>query len=290
MGIHVLSVAENRKGYWVVFSDDDTLSQFKSKLATYGSDEGPKYDFFNAIDSFQDIPRGKKIGNGLREKPLGENAEFIDIELWRMIDPQKNEKFINELKQIYTDRSQFRITDTLISKTFVLLRVKLSAAVFDEIIELKEISRADRPSVLQFNPFEYMRPDISNIEFFEPDEAAHGILIIDSGIISNHPMLERCIGGEENFQTGGPQIQDTVGHGTAVAGCAAYGDIESCLETNNFTPSNWIFSAKVMYAETNEITDEDRMQDYCISVIFEHEKEIELYNEIRTNIQTRVRV
>ena len=254
MGIHVLSVAENRKGYWVVFSDDDTLSVFKSKLETYGSEEGPKYDFFNAIDSFQDIPRGKKIGKGLREKPLGETAEFIDIELWRMTDPRKNERFINELKQTYSDLSQFRITDTLTSKTFVLLRVKLSAAVFDEVVELKEISRADRSAVPQFNPFEYTRPDISSIEFHKPDEAAHGILIIDSGIISNHPMLERCVGGEENYQTGEPQIQDTVGHGTAVAGCAAYGDIESCLETNNFTPSNWIFSAKVMYAERNEIT------------------------------------
>ncbi|MFH1127512.1 MAG: S8 family peptidase [archaeon] len=268
MGIHVLSVAENRKGYWVVFSDDDTLSQFKFKLATYGSDDGPKYDFFNAIDSFQDIPRGKKIGKGLREKPLGETAEFIDIELWRMIDPQKNEKFINELKQTYTDPSKFRIADTLISKTFVLLRVKLSAAIFDELIELKEISRADRPSIPRFNPFEYTRPDISNIEFHEPDEAAHGILIIDSGIISNHPMLERCIGGEENFQEGEPHIQDTVGHGTAVAGCATYGDIESCLEANDFTPSNWIFSAKVMYAERNEIAG-------TISAIYDPEKLVE---------------
>ena len=38
------------------------------------------------------------------------------------------------------------------------------------------------------------------------------------------------------------------------------------------------------------ISDENRMQDYCISVTFEHEKEIGLYNEIRTNIQTRVRI
>ncbi|MBU1054796.1 MAG: S8 family peptidase [Proteobacteria bacterium] len=268
MGIHVLSVAENRKGYWVVFSDDDTLSQFKSNLATYGSEEGLKYDFFNAIDSFQDIPRGKKIGKGLSEKPLGETPEFIDIELWRMTDPQKNERFINELKQTYSDLSQFRITDTLISKTFVLVRAKLSAAIFDEIIDLKEISRADRPSVLRFNPFEYTRPDISNIEFHEPDEAAHGILIIDSGIISNHPMLEKCIGGEENFQTGEPQIQDTVGHGTAVAGCAAYGDVENCLDINNFTPSNWIFSAKVMYAERNEMRG-------TVSAIYDPEKLVE---------------
>ena len=38
------------------------------------------------------------------------------------------------------------------------------------------------------------------------------------------------------------------------------------------------------------ITDDNRMQNYCVSVIFEHEKEIELYNEFRVNIQTRTRV
>lgn len=254
MGIYVLSVAENRKGFWVVFSDDETLGRFKNKLTTYGSEVGPKYDFFNAIDSFQDIPREKKIGKGLTEKPLGETPEFIDIELWRMTDPRKNERFIHELRETYADWNQFRITDTLVSKTFVLVRARLSAQVFDEIIELKEISRADRPSLPQFNPFEYTQPDVSTIEFNEPDDSAHGILIIDSGITANHPMLERCVGGEENFQDGEPQIQDTVGHGTAVAGCAAYGDIEKCLDAKKFTPANWIFSAKVLYAERNEIT------------------------------------
>lgn len=120
MGIHVLSVAENKKGFWVVFSDDETLSEFKKKLETYGSETGPKYDFFNAIDSFQDIPRENKIGKGLRDQPLGVAPEFIDIELWRMTDPRKNERFIHELKETYSVRGQFRVTDILISKLLYL--------------------------------------------------------------------------------------------------------------------------------------------------------------------------
>ena len=109
--------------------------------------------------------------------------------------------------------------------------------------------------MVQFNPFEMMQPDVGGIEFNGPEKNAMGILIIDSGIISNHPMLENCVGGEENFQSGETETQDTVGHGTAVAGCAVYGDIADSLERNNFTPSNWLFSAKVLYAETNNITD-----------------------------------
>ena len=270
MGIHVLSVAEGKKGFWIVFNDNDNLDSFKNKLADYGSKDGPKYDFFNAIESFQTIPRDKKIGQSLKENPIGERGEFIDIELWKMSDPQKNETFIQQLKDTYTDFSQFRITDTLSTKSFVLLRVKLTKSIFDEIIELNEIARADRPSLPHFNPSEFTRPDISEIDFGEPAEDAGGILIIDSGIISNHPMLEKCVGGEENFQTGETETQDTVGHGTAVAGCAAYGDIEKSLEDKFFNPENWIFSAKVMYldAERYEFTGQ-------LSAIYDPKKLIE---------------
>jgi len=94
-----------------------------------------------------------------------------------------------------------------------------------------------------------MRPDISDITLHSPPDNATGILVIDSGVISNHPMLEKCIGAEENFQSGERETHDTVGHGTSVIGCAVYGDIESSLIDKEFTPSSWVFSAKVMYSE-----------------------------------------
>lgn len=268
MGIHVLSVVEGKKGFWIVFSDDEDLSRFKGKLATYGSDEGPKYDFFNAIASFDDIPVEKKVGARLGNQPLGDTAEFIDLELWKIDDPQKNDHFIAQLKQCYPDFPQFRVTDQLITKSFVLLRVKLTKYIFDEIIQLKEVARADRPALVEFNPFELIRPDVDDIEFNSPAENATGILVIDSGIISNHPMLENCVGGDENYQDGETESHDTVGHGTGVAGCAVYGDIEESLEDKAFFPSNWLFSAKVMYAETNAVSG-------GISAIYDESKLIE---------------
>jgi len=268
MGIHILSIAEGKKGFWIVFNDNDNLDDFKKKLIDYGSEDGPKYDFFNAIESFQKIPINKKIGQNLKANPLGDTADFIDIELWKMSDPQKNEIFIQQLQDTYNNPLQFRITDKLITKSFVLLRIKLIKTIFDEIIELNEIARADRPPELHFNPFQFVQPDISEINFGEPSDNAAGILLIDSGIISNHPMLEKCVGGEENFQSGETEVHDTVGHGTAVAGCAAYGDVEYCLENKEFYPENWIFSAKVMYAEKNIITG-------IVSAVYDPEKLIE---------------
>ena len=68
MGIHVLSSAENKKGYWVVFSDDQDLTRFKTKLLSYGSPDGPKYDFFNAFGELRDIPSEEKIGERLKKQ------------------------------------------------------------------------------------------------------------------------------------------------------------------------------------------------------------------------------
>ncbi len=289
MGIRVLSVVEGKKGFWVVFSDDKKLGEFKKKLSIYCSDEGHSYNFFNAIESFRDIPREKKIGESLKNKPLSNIAEFIDIELWKNINPKENESFINQLKGTFEDSSKFRITDILSTNSFVLLRVKLNKEIFDEIIELKEISRADRPSIPQFNPFDFLSPDVSNFKFQKPTESAVGILIIDSGIVSNHPMLEKCVGSEENFQSGEPELQDTVGHGTAVAGCAAYGNVENCLETNTFNPENWIFSAKVMYADKDIDGNRVRRATYDPEKLVEHQFKNAVYSFLQ-NSEYRIKV
>jgi len=89
MGIHVLSIAEGKKGFWIVFNDNDNLDAFKNRIADYGSGDGHKYDFFNAIESFQNIPIEKKIGQRLKDNPLCDAADFIDIELWKIADPKK---------------------------------------------------------------------------------------------------------------------------------------------------------------------------------------------------------
>ena len=194
----------------------------------------------------------KKLSN----QPLTNEPEFINIELWRLEDENKIKNFIDQLKSLYSRNNNFRITDQLITKSFALLRVKLTKEIFEEIIEFKEIARVDRPTTPIFNPFELKKIDIGNFEINPPNDNATGILVIDSGVISNHPLLEKCIGTEDNFQVGEEEFQDTVGHGTAVAGCATYGDIEKCVTEKTFNATNWIYSAKVMYAEKNQITNE----------------------------------
>jgi hypothetical protein len=200
MGIRVLSSAENKKGYWVVFSSDKELVKFREKLKTYGSESGYKYDYFNAFSEIRDIPIEEKIGNGLRKNPLTEEQEYIDLELWRIPDKDYNENFINSLLKAFPDRQRFKITDKLVTKSFVLIRVGITKSVMEEILKFKEVARGDRPASLLSTPPIKLDLDLHDLDIREPNENHVGILVIDSGVISNHPLLEKCIADEQNYQ------------------------------------------------------------------------------------------
>ena len=72
-----------------------------------------------------------------------------------------------------------------------------------------------------------------------------GNFIIDSGIMQGHPLLGFILGDAQVFPdnlrqriTGGAEDGDLVsgGHGTAVAGIAAYGDLGDCINRRVFNP------------------------------------------------------
>ena len=250
MGLEVLSVEEDKRGYWVVFSSDQELKEFRSRIVSHGKDgEGgvTKYNFFNAIDEIEDIPVEKKIAQSITDSPLldGERS-YIDVELWRMSD-EKLSKFISSLPSAIQN---LRVTDSLIRNSFALLRVRLDLAAYNQLIEFKEVARVSRPPLPTFNPFEVFNEDIKSFEILPPLESATGILIVDSGVVSGHPMIGNALGDEANFQSVEYEITDKAGHGTAVAGCALYGDIEQCIGKQQFHAHNWLFSAKVMYANS----------------------------------------
>ena len=124
-GIHLVSIAPDKKGYWVVFSDENALTTFRNKLAQYtGVQQGNRYDYFNAIDTLEDIPVNEKIGDLLAKQPILENEQaFLDLELWRIEDDRKLNLFINSLKNRQLFTSNFRVCDQLITNSFAKLRI-----------------------------------------------------------------------------------------------------------------------------------------------------------------------
>lgn len=108
------------------------------------------------------------------------------------------------------------------------------------------------------------------------------ILIEKYGVISESTEENGVPEDIKNFE-----IDFFPGANTRKAGChqKAWKDYKREPKNKPSTPVSL-----VLLNFNKWINDTTRMQNYCISVTFEHEKEVELYNEIRVNVQVRTRV
>jgi len=279
--VKVISPSPEGKGYWILLAEDENLDEAKKRLKQYGETE--KYREFDAIKSFEPIPPEEKIGEQLKEKPLQEKEEaYLDVEIWRMED-ERLEKFLegenNKPGFIkFIEDKGGKVTDKLITENLCLLRVKINKAIFKEVLRLREISRIDRPPK-PYITYQMLSIPYEQIEVGDPPpESATAIAILDSGILSNHPLLEKAVADEiavpllydNKIQEDKPQ--DDVGHGTKVAGIALFGDIKKCIEDKRFKHEIWILSAKVMFKEENLITGELEAK-YEENELLEHQLE-----------------
>ena len=254
--VKVISPSPEGKGYWISLAEDESLDEVKKRLKKYGERE--KHKQFNAIESFESISPEEKIGEQLKERPLQEGEEaYLDIEIWRMED-KRIETFLKGdgvklgFKE-FMENGNGKVTDELITENLCLLRARIDKSIFNEVIKLREVSRIDRPPKPYITwrmlsiPLEKLRVGES------PPKNATAIAILDSGILSNHPLLGNAVGDEiavsslSSNKIHEDKPQDDVGHGTEVAGVALYGDIKKCIKEKRFQPEVWILSAKVMY-------------------------------------------
>jgi len=275
MDIDVLSPSPDKKGLWIVFAEDEDAREFKEKLESYA--ERDRYSFFNAMGEIVEIPIEEKIGERLGESMLepGETA-YLDVEIWRMQDERLG-TFMEGLEKLIISKGG-RVTDRLVKDSFCLLRVEANEETVTEILPLREIASVDRP------PKPYIEYGLLSIPLEEvsigghPPENATAIAVLDSGILSGHPLLQNAVGDEIALGTrSGDKIQedkpeDDVGHGTKVAGLALYGDLKQCVQDGQFNPEVWILSAKVMYREENPVTGEIEAK-YDEKELLEHQLE-----------------
>ena len=58
-GIDVISPSPDNKGYWVVSTEDEELSEFKRRLSDHVHDD--RYQFLYAVENLLDIPPEEKV-------------------------------------------------------------------------------------------------------------------------------------------------------------------------------------------------------------------------------------
>ena len=230
--------------YRVSLAEKGDLRKITEKLTRYGQESKNK-TFFNVVESFEPIPPEDKIGERLAERPLvGGEIAYLDVELWRMETPRLKDA-LKGIEKLLNEKGG-EVTDQITTQSFCLMRVKVDKEMLNELLSFPEVSCVDRPPrPTYFRPGE-LRIPLSEVDTGSPPDLGDpAIIVLDSGILSGHPLLKNGVGDAISLFSGCDGTDD-VGHGTMVAGVALYGDIKECADTKCFHPPVWILSAKVM--------------------------------------------
>ena len=250
MELRVLGV--DYKDAVVVFADDEHLKEFKRMLKEHSgeippSQKGARYAFIHAFEDLREITPDEKKGIRLRKEPLEEGEiAILDIELWHLGKEYRNQMLswkegVDKILKV----NGGGVTDFYPGQALFIIRAKVPSSILNDILNLGQVARVDRPPKTVLDMAKVKGTSLDGIgEIPSPDDNAPGVLIVDSGIMSGHPLLKSAIGDAQSYLNGkSPADED--GHGTAVTGIALYGDLQKYIDERTFNPELWIFSARV---------------------------------------------
>lgn len=249
MDLRVIDM-ENKE-LMVLFADDYQLQEFRNALVNYKNGVIAKTKIENE-DLFAMI---KSVTRWGKEDRKGQDIDklfiedYIDCYLW--IFDSLNETKI-KVEEFVSDAKghNAKYCDKYVSQSVAIVRLKIERKDLNYYLEHPLIYRIDRMPNYQMKRVE--RAQLSGIGLRdikytnnELDEESPSICIIDSGILSGHPLLKDCMGDAKTFYITNDYVSDENdidGHGTMVAGICEYGIIDI---QDIFAPSIRLFNAKI---------------------------------------------
>ena len=259
MGLTLLGQEPKANKAIVVFSSDQELLEFRNRLENYsGIRTEFQYDYFDAVEALVPLEPEDRLGRLLVLEPLPSNEITpLDMQLWHTGDPKEMNQYLNDIHEVLQSLSDgaMRVSDRYVGEYLCIARIKVNSEMLGLLLQeeiVKEVDRKPRPSFE--TPQEYNLPLSALPEVQSPPENNCGVLVIDSGVRRGHPLIGPALGEAAVFPDPDNQrINDSAddgdekhgGHGTGVAGLAIYGDIAEGITQKVFTPSAWLFSARV---------------------------------------------
>lgn len=275
-GLIIVSVESD--GAVVAFRDDTDLDAFRQAVDHY--QDGPavnpntgqkyassKYDILEFLEAeeMRLWGRSDRIGSRLATQIGADGAAIdpaiiyrIEVELWHPGTRPAADQQLSELRQFVTDQAQEneRVLDTYTGPTLLLAKVAVTGEKLDRLLELDGVAEVDLPPVANFEPLPARNVTAGDFPPpLQPPVDGPRVCVIDSGIVSNHPLLAPYVGHEEAVLTSTESPADMNGHGTMVGALAVFDDVRTRYETRNFASPITLFSARVLN-DRNEFDDE----------------------------------
>lgn len=239
-------VSQEEKSIVLAFATEAGLAEFESRLVSLTqSGKATREAILFAIQSFDRWTPENRKGAALVEHGFPSRPEFfLDVELWPMENPRER----TQILAVFIDWAQaqgFVVSDQLSRPSLILVRLRANAINADLLLNHRDIRTVDLPPRMGL-AFDLLTADVNQFpQVPAPPDNAPRIVVLDSGITENHPLLSAAVGDAQGFVAPDRGAADMAGHGTFVAGLALYGDVAEQIRSGQFIPQLQLFSGRV---------------------------------------------
>lgn len=245
-GIEIVSQEE--KTVVLTFASEAGLQEFESRLTSLAqSGAVTRKQIFYAIEDFDRWTPEDRKGNALRSQGFPDRQIFtLDIELWPLEGSNQRAQMLESFVQ-WSAQQGIEVLDRLTQPSLLMLRVRASRERALAILDHRDVRTVDLPPKLGIS-VEMLCADLNHFpQVPAPELDAPSIVVLDSGLTNNHPLIASAVGESQGFIEPDRLESDNVptGHGTFVAGLALYGDVEANIQSGAFLPNLRLFSGKV---------------------------------------------
>ena len=260
---HTLVAIPDARSSWIVRARDKRLTGLQRDIEASVS---KKRSYVDMIEEFSVIDPSKKFGKLLEKNPLGETeSDYVVVDILKKSDDDGSdlrEDTLGIIRDLAAEHGH-SVHDEFVSENVCQVLVMADRPLLRALSLVDYVHLIDRRPEFQLAQAIAKPMDVDNVETSYPPQDAHGILVLDTGMV-RHPFLTKAI--REDFSLPSNR-HDTKSHGTQVGGIAAYADLEQCIKSAKFLPEVHICSRQMLY-------DRARSGHYGIAG-----KEIETYTD-----------
>jgi hypothetical protein len=240
-------VSQEDKEVVVAFVSSAALESFEARLASMIKGERVKYKHvLYALKSIDTWSRENREGWALKKEGFPQDSPFLlDVELWPLEDREDAQKRLWEAFDRWLEQNGIERLDSVRQPGLSLCRLRCDHAQAEKLLRHRDIRTVDLPPRFGLDRA-ILKADIQELPPPpSPPEKSPGIVILDSGLTTGHPLLASAVGDAQSFLPGKDE-NDEHGHGTQVAGLALYGDVDACWQRRAFVPSLRLFSGRIL--------------------------------------------
>lgn len=244
-GVEVVS--QEGKTLVVAFASTRALEVFEERLTTLIAGGRPvRQEVLFALQSFGSWTAADRTGWALQRDGFPALDRFyLDAELWPLARaPQRNA--IRAAFEAWAREHGIEISDSVDTVSLQAYRLRCNRAGAEALLQHQDVRTVNLPPRFAIDRT-LLALDIQELPVPQPPaDTAAGVVVLDSGLNTGHPLLRMAVGDSQGFVPPGRAANDVHGHGTKVAGLALYGDVAACAQRRAFVPEIRLFSGRVL--------------------------------------------